>query len=375
MRTRSRMQVVLATTALLATAICFVLPMAALAVPANAPSNAAIEAKRAEADQARQKQDDLAAALETRFEEYQQIEDALAKTDRDIAVTEADLAVARSEEASAKALLNRRAVSIYRNGRMDIVSVLMGVTDFQDLINRLDLMRRVGRNDAALVAGVEDARSRVETARRSLETRREEQVVLRTGAAEKASQVERALNAQKAFLATLDAQLKQLIADERARQERLARERAAAAAARAIAKAKLLPFDESKLGAPHPEAVEAAKRFLGVPYVWGGTSPSGFDCSGLTQYAYGSVGIAIPRTSRSQFGTGAYIPPNRQDLLAPGDLLFFGYDADWEQIHHVGMYIGNGEFIHAPQADDVVRIASLAARIETRGDFVGACRP
>lgn len=375
MRTRSRMQTAHLTAALLATAICLALPVAAVAVPASTPSNAAIEAKRAEADLARQKQDALAADLETRFEEYQQIEDALSKTERQIAVTEVDLNVARSEEASAKALLNRRAVSIYRNGRMDIVSVLMGVTDFQDLINRLDLMRRVGRNDANLVAGVKDARSRVETARQSLETRREEQVTLRTGAAEKAAQVESALKAQQAFLATLDAQLKDLIAQERERQERLARERAAAAAARAVAKARLLPFDESKLGSPHPEAVEAAKRFLGVPYVWGGTSPSGFDCSGLTQYAYGLVGVAIPRTSRSQFGAGAYIPPNRQDLLAPGDLLFFGYDADWEQIHHVGMYVGNGEFIHAPQADDVVRIASLAARIETRGDFVGACRP
>ena len=118
-----------------------------------------------------------------------------------------------------------------------------------------------------------------------------------------------------------------------------------------------------------------AKKYLGVPYLWGGTTPAGFDCSGLVQYAYAQVGVSLPRTSREQFHVGTYIPPGRLDLLGPGDLVFFGYHGDADQIHHVGMYVGGGDFINAPQTGDVVRIASLAARIEAYGDYVGAVRP
>jgi len=76
-----------------------------------------------------------------------------------------------------------------------------------------------------------------------------------------------------------------------------------------------------------------------------------------------------------QYRIGAYIPPNRLDLLQPGDLVFFGYEGSASRIHHVGMYVGGGSFIHAPQTGDVVRIASLTGRIASRGDYVGATRP
>ena len=90
---------------------------------------------------------------------------------------------------------------------------------------------------------------------------------------------------------------------------------------------------------------------------------------------YAQIGISLPRTSREQFHAGAYIPPNRLDLLEPGDLVFFGYNGDPDQIHHVGMYVGGGDFIQAPSAGDVVRISSLTGRIESKGDYVGAARP
>lgn len=103
-------------------------------------------------------------------------------------------------------------------------------------------------------------------------------------------------------------------------------------------------------------AVDTVKQYLGVPYVWGGTTPSGFDCSGLVQYVYGQIGVNISRTTYTQVNEGRYV--SRDELLA-GDLVFFG---DSSSPHHVGMYIGDGMMIHAPQTGDVVKIASLSAR-------------
>jgi cell wall-associated NlpC family hydrolase len=349
------------------------------AMPAlGAPTNKAIEAKRKQADEAQGKLDDLQTQLEMRYEEYQQIEDDLGQTRQRISLTQTELDAANRELERSQGLLDDRASNIYRNGQLDIVAVVVGASSFGDFISRLDMMRRIGRNDAALVAAVKDARTKVETAKESLENREAEQIELRNESREKWDEYQKAYREQKSYLASLNQELKVLIEKERIRQEKIAKARAKAAAARlraAASKTKNLPFDEGKLGAGHPEVVAVAKKYLGVPYVWGGTTPSGFDCSGLCQYSYRQIGVSIPRTSREQFHAGPYIPPDRLDLLKPGDLVFFGYDGDPGKIHHVGMYVGDSEFIEAPAAGEVVRISSLTGRINRRGDYVGACRP
>lgn len=362
-------------------AVALVAAVLCTATPAYAaPTNAAIEAKRAEAEKAAQKLDQLNTDVELRFEELAQIEDAVEKTRQQISAAESDLQSATIDVSRSESLLNRRAMNIYRTGAVDMVAVFVGATNFQDFVARIDLMRRVGRNDASLVASVKEARIRVETAKTALETRQSEQVALREQARRKQSQVLAAQESQKVYLASLKTELKKLVEAERIRQEKLAAARAAALAAaqKAAASAnqgRVLPFDPAKVGAPHRDVVAVAKRYLRVPYVWGGTTPAGFDCSGLMQYSYAQVGISLPRTSRTQFRAGAYIPPNRLDLLEPGDMVFFGVGGDPDQIHHVGMYVGDGDFIHAPATGDVVRITSLNGRIASRGDYVGACRP
>ncbi len=103
-----------------------------------------------------------------------------------------------------------------------------------------------------------------------------------------------------------------------------------------------------------PAAVKLAQTFLGVPYVWGGTSPSGFDCSGLVQYVYAKQGVKLPRVAEDQAKVGTPIAPEQ---LQPGDAVFFADRTGY--IHHEGMYVGGGYFIHAPRTGDVVKISSL----------------
>lgn len=118
------------------------------------------------------------------------------------------------------------------------------------------------------------------------------------------------------------------------------------------------------LGPGHPEAASIALQYLGVPYRWAGASPgTGFDCSGFVMYVYAQLGIPLPHQSAAQYGYGAPVP---RDQLLPGDLVFF------DELSHVGIYIGNGEMVHAPQTGDVVSITPLSQYGGAR--YVGARR-
>ena len=109
-------------------------------------------------------------------------------------------------------------------------------------------------------------------------------------------------------------------------------------------------------------AVSIARRMIGTPYAWGGSSPGGFDCSGLVMFAYGRLGVKLPHSSYALFDMGRRVG---RWAMKPGDLVFF-----WGE-GHVGIYIGHGKFIHAPHAGERVHISSMK---DYAGGFDGARR-
>jgi cell wall-associated NlpC family hydrolase len=133
-----------------------------------------------------------------------------------------------------------------------------------------------------------------------------------------------------------------------------------AAATGAAASGGALGVQAAATGAaPAPAAQKAlavASQYLGTPYRWGGESPAtGFDCSGLVQYAYGQAGVSVPRVAADQYNVGT---PVGRDQLQPGDIVFFKDSSGY--VHHEGIYVGAGRFLHAPHTGDVVKVSSLA---------------
>jgi cell wall-associated NlpC family hydrolase len=113
--------------------------------------------------------------------------------------------------------------------------------------------------------------------------------------------------------------------------------------------------------------VSSARQFLGLDYLWAGTSGFGFDCSGLTEIVYRVHGIRIPRDASPQSTAGTAV---RRSALRPGDLVFFARNGT---VHHVGMYIGNGKMLHSPRTGSEVKISSISAAPYGR-EYAGARR-
>ncbi len=117
---------------------------------------------------------------------------------------------------------------------------------------------------------------------------------------------------------------------------------------------EMIAEQDKTLPDPGQEAIHFAQQFIGIPYRYGGSNPSGFDCSGLVQYTYRNLGIRVPRTAAEQYRIAR--PVSRAELR-PGDVIFFRLH--WHGVSHVGLYAGNGKFIHAPSTGKHVTYSDL----------------
>jgi peptidoglycan DL-endopeptidase CwlO len=355
--------------------LCFAAALAA----APAIADPSIASKQAEAQSVMNQVQQLDSSLERAVEAYNFATVKLNRVRADLKANHAQLQVTRRSLRRAQETLSARLVSLYTSGgQSDSLEVLLGASSLDDLVNRFNTANRISAQDSHVLTQVVHLENEVKAREVRLKHANAQAASLvRQRASDKAS-IEGQLSARRTLLSSIRGQIAQLQAQEAAREAQLRRQLAARVAAQqqqapATALASTVaPVVSSDGGsapvgpAPpptHSSVVSIAMQYLGTPYVWGGASPSGFDCSGLVMYVFSQIGVSLPHSSYAQYGMGS---PVSRDQLQPGDLVFF------DGLGHVGIYVGGGSFIHAPHTGDVVRISSLSGWYAST--YVGARR-
>ncbi len=280
---------------------------------------------------------------------------------------------AKRELATARDILGARLRAAYMQPPPSRIQLILSSGSVSSFLGGAEALERASSQDASIVRGVQALRQRAVVARRELladQNRAQDEVA---GRQRQRAVVTALLGQRQAVLAGAKGRLGKMLEAQRAR------ERAAAAAARRQALERAHATQSlgdatasAAIGggagvvsgpgsAANAQAASIALQYLGVPYVWGGATPSGFDCSGLVSYVYAKVGKSVPHYTGAIWAAF----PKVTGPLQPGDLVFF------HNLGHMGIYIGGGQMVHAPHTGDVVRVASLAGR----SGYVGAVRP
>ncbi len=362
---------------------------ALLALAATATADPSIQSKRAQAQAVLAEIDRSNIALEKTIESYNAATGQLAAIDTDLASNTRHLAVAKKSLQTAQTNIAARLRALYVNGDSGgTVEILLGAENLDDLLGRLDMVQRVGSQDTKVLRAVKQFRTEVKQRRARLQTARSKQASLVAQRASQKQAIQSELDRQQRMLAGIQDEIQRLKAEEARRQAMLAAQaRARLAAAQGAAKAQAAqatastftpalgasstasvdPTALADAGVPSPPpsqyggVVGLAMQQLGKPYVWGAAGPDVFDCSGLVMFVYAQVGVSLPHNAAAMYSYGTPVGYND---LQPGDLVFFS------GLGHMGIYIGGGQFIHAPHTGDVVKISFLA----DHGGYVGARR-
>ncbi|MEU8541763.1 NlpC/P60 family protein [Streptomyces sp. NPDC048717] len=354
---------------------------------AQAPSaQAAPPAPRQSVEDVQKQVDRLYREAGTATQRYNQSKEATDRQRRKVSRMLDDVAKRTAEINESRRTLGSFAAAQYRAGAVGPTATLIFADDPQDYFEQSHLMDRLGKRQRTAVAAYETQRAEAAKERgeatRSLQELTSAQTELRTSKetvqsklAEARTLLDRLTAEEKARLAELERRKE---AEARRKAEEQAKAEAAAKAKAEAARKEQKKEEAAKASDPSPstspsapspstpppstgggssyeakaaQVLSFARSQIGKPYVWGATGPSSYDCSGLTQAAWRAAGVKLPRTTWDQVKVGTRVATAD---LKPGDLVFF-----YDDISHVGIYIGGGKMIHAPKPGAYVREESI----------------
>lgn len=297
-----------------------------------------------------------------------QIEDVMGKItdnkkqieikEKDIKNSESELKTAENDIKKEKELFSSRMRALYINGSTGYLGMLLDSSGFEDFISKVDMISRIISFDNKIISNYKIKQKNIADKMDKLKEENSKLLALKSDNEKKLSELNKNKDDQKKLIVQAKEQQKQYAAAEQA------------SVSVAVNQVTNIRYAAPKItlsrgGSPisNDNVVAYASNFLGTPYLWGGTTPSGFDCSGFTQYVYRHFGISVGRTTYDQINDGVGVS---RDQLQPGDLIFFGKGGNPT---HMGMYVGNGAMIHAPHTGDVIKISSI-----DRSDYITARR-
>jgi peptidoglycan DL-endopeptidase CwlO len=303
--------------------------------------------------------------LEVVTEQFNEARERLRASQEASAAAGAELAAAEAALGTARERVRAVARGAFTGDRLSTLSAMLTSDSPEELLDRVGTLQTIADHNNGVLGGAEQAAGDAEAARVSAEQ----------AAADAQSRVDQVATRQADLdrqLARFQAEYDRLVAEEERASREAAERRAAEEAARAAAAApQPAPAPAPAAGAarsaaaPAPApvapvaggsaaaqtAVQTALAQRGDPYVWAAAGPNSFDCSGLVQYAYAAAGISLPHSSRMQSTMGTPVP---RSALQPGDLVFF-----YSPVSHVGIYVGDGQMVHASTYGQPVKVASI----------------
>lgn len=321
--------------------------------PATEAFRSQLAAKQAELDaleaQLEALDRELAIAAEAYNKAVLDLESLTHRLDR----TKVDLANAEAAYEIQQGTLSERARDLYRDGELSTLDLLLGAKSVSDLMARVKFLHTMGESDAEIAEALKAQRDQIADKAAALE---DEELRARSLEFElQARQIEVMLriDEREALLASAQSDLLALLEAQAAERQKAEAE---------LLRRVLTGVGDAGIKVEPGSPVETALGYHGIPYLWGGETTAGFDCSGLVLYVFRQHGVSLPHYSGAQFQLGEKIAPAD---LQPGDAVFFG-----SPVYHVGMYVGGGYFIHAPRTGDFVKLSRLAER----SDYAGARR-
>lgn len=293
--------------------------------------------------------------------EVSRLNSEVEKVEKEISNLKVEIEKKEAEYKQLQEDFGSRLEAMYKNGSIGYVQVVLDSESIEDLFARVDMLKELLGSDKDNLTKLEQQKQELNDSKSKLDAKETEVKKAKEDAVAKKESISAKKKEKDDMIAKIEREEARVAAANAATASRAGSsvDRGQSSGQANIQSTPVASSEPSQIAAPPSGngggVIGIAKTHLGKPYVWGATGPNSFDCSGFVQYVFRQAGVSLPRVTSSQENAGRAVSVSQ---LAPGDLVFWGSPS-----YHVGIYVGGGQYIHAPQTGDVVKIAPLRGGI------------